>query len=714
MGNDPVRSNVSRRRSGVRRLVRGQVLAVLVLVLALGPGLALAGQLLAPDDPSPASGHAAVIAHGVAAMPAAQVAWRVVLDTAELPEDAQIEERALGFALADRGAIVLDDADRPGRARLAAGEAAFVPGGIREQRSSLGDAAVSYYRLALVPAADADDAGGDRLVFAGDAFPAPQGDEFDLDLVRDVLEPDEETELPDSGSPTLVLATAGTVELDAGGDPVAIAAGEAATVDGGFSVTGAGRTAASFVAVLIGPEVPAPPAPPAPPAARTGSVTARVFVCPEGLSPVAVREAPNPAALLDDCDPSGSSAVRPQLRPSPSGPPATGESVATGVYLWADLKFGRYDFGGGNAPSGFGGRLITDGAGRPVQDQETGAVTIDARTPNIERRFYYFAPEGPETGSISLTLYRCPNGNDLRPAACDLMVDPPIDVAGIAQEGWPEAALSGFTNGRAEWTGLRLGEYSVGYGGLVGPGEAAAIPELGCTSPTACVVTIGPSAPVADLELYVFPATGAATDSDGDGLNDDEEIDVYGTDPNDPDTDDDLFTDGEEIADGTDPLAPPPSGTGAADHDGDGLSNNEEASFGTDPGNPDTDGDGRPDGDEVRSLRPSDPLVTDTDGDGLSDGDEVNVYGTDPTYADADGDSYDDAEEVTAGTDPWDPLSTPAGSGPAGTDSDGDGLSDAQEATLGTDPFNADTDGGGVSDGTEDHLGGDPLDPSDG
>src|SRR3712207_7587236 len=34
-------------------------------------------------------------------------------------------------------------------------------------------------------------------------------------------------------------------------------------------------------------------------------------------------------------------------------------------------------------------RLITDGAGRPVRDQQNGAVTIDAGTPNIERRFYY-------------------------------------------------------------------------------------------------------------------------------------------------------------------------------------------------------------------------------------------------------------------------------------------------------------------------------------
>jgi hypothetical protein len=286
--------------------------------------------------------------------------------------------------------------------------------------------------------------------------------------------------------------------------------------------------------------------------------------------------------------------------------PTPGDPVGEGVYLWSDLPLGAYDFGGSNAPSGFGGRLITTGAGVPVSDQENGSLTIGVAAPNIERRFYYFAPMGANDGSISLTLYRCPSSAELSPVACELMVDPPIDVAEIIREGWSEASLSGFENGRAEWTGLPLGLYSVGYGGLVGPGEAAAIPMLGCTSPTGCDVLIGPAATDAHLELFVFPAEGApANDSDGDGLDDAAEA-QYGTDPTNPDTDGDLYLDGEEIANGTDPLAFPPSGTGAADHDGAGLSNNVEAGIGTAPGNPDTDGDGTNDGDELAAG--TDPL----------------------------------------------------------------------------------------------------------
>ena len=44
-------------------------------------------------------------------------------------------------------------------------------------------------------------------------------------------------------------------------------------------------------------------------------------------------------------------------------------------------------------------------------------------------------------------------------------------------------------------------------------------------------------------------------DSDDDGLSDGDEVDL-GTDPNNPDTDGDGISDGDEVANGTDPLDP--------------------------------------------------------------------------------------------------------------------------------------------------------------
>ena len=66
-----------------------------------------------------------------------------------------------------------------------------------------------------------------------------------------------------------------------------------------------------------------------------------------------------------------------------------------------------------------------------------------------------------------------------------------------------------------------------------------------------------------------------------------------------------------------------------ADHDDDGLTNQAEIHvYGTDAFDPDTDGDGLSDGSEVLTHG-TDPTDRDTDGDGLSDGEEV-ALGADP------------------------------------------------------------------------------------
>ncbi len=55
----------------------------------------------------------------------------------------------------------------------------------------------------------------------------------------------------------------------------------------------------------------------------------------------------------------------------------------------------------------------------------------------------------------------------------------------------------------------------------------------------------------------------ASQDSDNDGLSDDDENDLYGTDPNNPDSDGDSVSDGEEVEAGTDPNNPGDFPTGA-------------------------------------------------------------------------------------------------------------------------------------------------------
>jgi hypothetical protein len=371
--------------------------------------------------------------------------------------------------------------------------------------------------------------------------------------------------------------------------------------------------------------------------AGSSSVTARVFVCPPGLTLAEVQASANPSTLLGGCNPS--SFPTPQLRAVPGGTPQPGAVFAVGVHLWSGLPFGTYDFGGGNAPSGFGGQLITTGSNVAVADQENGTVSTRRSLPDVERRFYYFAPPDLPQGSIALTLYRCPDANVLSTDRCTVITNPLDDEAHIIQDLWPETNPGFLENGRVVWDGLPFGTYSVILPHALAAGEVSAAPEIGCLSPEVCLVTIWPAAPAADVELYIFPVDAASPDSDGDGFTDrhefagatnpndaqspgpdsehsnvdtdgdlmsDQDEALYGTDPSNPDTDGDFLPDGEEIRAGTNPFMPPGSGTGEADHDGDGLTNNEEAALGTDSLNPDTDGDGVNDGDEVAAG--TDPL----------------------------------------------------------------------------------------------------------
>ncbi len=108
------------------------------------------------------------------------------------------------------------------------------------------------------------------------------------------------------------------------------------------------------------------------------------------------------------------------------------------------------------------------------------------------------------------------------------------------------------------------------------------------------------TAPLVLKQLYAWNRNSIArdgkllVDSDGDGLSDDDEVNIYGTNPLAYDTDNDGIGDGVEVRMGTDPLTPQ-TFTGcdpSLDDDGDYLNNCEEQQLGTDACQFDTDGDG--------------------------------------------------------------------------------------------------------------------------
>ena len=240
-------------------------------------------------------------------------------------------------------------------------------------------------------------------------------------------------------------------------------------------------------------------------------------------------------------------------------------------------------------------------------------------------------------------------------------------------------------------------------------------------------------------------------DSDEDGLIDIEETDLYGTDPYDADTDDDMFFDGQEINGIYDPGHPNATGDylyfdpfdpdedsdgmydgyeylyelnpfiddSALDFDNDNLTNLEEFQILTLPNNNDTDGDLVDDYSEVKVYF-SDPKDTDSDNDGVNDGQEINEVNSNPNWGDTDNDTMTDwyeyiyrsyvdinVNDTTADPD-FDGLINlfefQWNINPGKADHDDDGLNDGDEVLVwGTHPIEHDTDADGIWDGPEVH-----------
>lgn len=253
----------------MRPAVRTHCLLFLLIPLLLPAGLAMR-QVVAQEDgpnvPSAARVGQAVVAQGVAEMPASRIAWRVVRDTAELPGSAEYESRALGFAVAAEDAILVSNRSTGQQTLLALGEASFVPAGSDERRESMGESATRLFRIALVPAEQAGEAAGDEMILAGAPFDAPSG-RRDVSLVaerglctlRDSGRSITRTAGDLNGFPILVVVTDGTLEVTPReGDLVRLDAGQALEILPPVTLKSLLNTdrCSSYVIAVIGPRLP--------------------------------------------------------------------------------------------------------------------------------------------------------------------------------------------------------------------------------------------------------------------------------------------------------------------------------------------------------------------------------------------------------------------------------------------------------------------------
>lgn len=269
-------------RSSLRaRLARP--LALVAAIALLLPLVVAEAQQSSLNAPSPAEGHARVVAQGVVQFPGdadGQFVCRVVERIAEPLDTAKYEEQVLGFVIATDGPVILADDTNDGAenvARVAPGEIYLVQDGVRQRRASADGNPVKYLALEIVPASRADEVGDGKLIIKTDPIGAPSG-AHDLDLVQDVLA------MGDTGNVSqtngmVILATDGAIDViprggrsrtlqpgeagifgndvqvqpvDTGGSakrsplsPISLALNETAPVSG-----------AAYLACVIGPEIP--------------------------------------------------------------------------------------------------------------------------------------------------------------------------------------------------------------------------------------------------------------------------------------------------------------------------------------------------------------------------------------------------------------------------------------------------------------------------
>jgi hypothetical protein len=140
------------------------------------------------------------------------------------------------------------------------------------------------------------------------------------------------------------------------------------------------------------------------------------------------------------------------------------------------------------------------------------------------------------------------------------------------------------------------------------------------------------------------------SDTDGDGLIDGDEVNLYASNPLSIDTDNDSLTDDYEVNESlTDP--------NDSDSDNDDLTDGYELNDSlTDPNDSDSDDDGLTDGIEINTNL-TDPNDADSDDDGLNDGIEINIYSSNPLVADTSGDGFNDGFIVGEGFNPTDDYS---------------------------------------------------------
>jgi hypothetical protein len=300
--------------------------------------------------------------------------------------------------------------------------------------------------------------------------------------------------------------------------------------------------------------------------------------------------------------------------------------------------------------------LVAFGGGALAQESVTPVINADGSSgashaglnPAVDA-------DGPTLvyGDIPGGTVISPSTEGSAPVSKDVVYAPPPGTTGDITATNGDAAALGPTGDASAAPGSVTGGSGTA---LLGPDGTYSVTEI---SPSD--VTVGDSGALAPAPVYepapvTEPAPEAVTepventepvvaDTDGDGVADGDEFNLYGTDPETWDTDGDSLSDGEELfAAGTDPLLWDTNGDGVSDGGVEAAAETELLTV--------------EEGVPVVADEATSGMSVDSDSDRLADADEAAV-GTDPTSPDTDADGYYDGDEMNLGTNPLDVTSFP-------------------------------------------------------
>jgi hypothetical protein len=679
----------------IRRRERRALLALaLVIALLSLSGLGVATRAWQPVEIfSPASGHAQVIAQGVATLPG-EVAWRAIFYAIDPGASGERPAVNPGFVLVDTGGLLVEDGANstllaPSEALFQADRAArLVP---------VGDRPVGLFAIDLVPPDTADDAGAGIPVYASAPFAAPSGPR-DIDLVRDLLEPEESTTVIGNETPVLVLVTLGAVRVEAtDGSAASLRVGEAATFSGDIVLTAEGQAPSTFVAAVIGRQAPVAGAEATPGASPvpdiTGSVQTAVYACPPVVTPAdaspgnCLRDAEAVALTLAAVADSALQDVGPS-------------SERDGLPTWTGLPAGDYVLQASGFKPGFGrfvarGLAGTDDRGADgygVEEADGFLVPIGVDTADFALEVYVFGPSGDGTPSAAPAETAVAQPAETPSGDVEFLT--PIPDRTPTPTPRPEPIVTATPRATEEPRLVTSTAVARPSNGTVDVRIFGCLDSIETFDPANCAQAVdGFDIQLISEDGEIIPLSEAAIGPDGSVTWEDLPLGTY------------LFQQPLMLPGAATyfipnlPLADDGSGYVVTIGPEEPVATLDVFSLPPPP---------------VPTAAPIDPATLDSDADGILDGDETAVFGTDPLNADSDFDGVLDGAEVAAGTNPLvaDAAPTAAPAVEPAADSDGDRLLDGDEVAFGTDPNVADTDGDGYFDGDEINLGTDPLNAS--